>query len=100
MKIVFLPEARSEFLAAVKAYEDVRAGLGIRFRDEVDRCVLWISDHPELYRLRSAGYRRINLRTFPHHIPFVIRNDSLWIVAIAHSSREPEYWIERRQSTD
>jgi hypothetical protein len=37
MRIVFLPEARCEFLAAVKTYEDARAGLGLRFRDEVDR---------------------------------------------------------------
>jgi hypothetical protein len=46
--IRFVDEARNEFLDAISAYEKARAGLGRRFKDEVDRGVLWIADHPEL----------------------------------------------------
>ena len=67
-----------------------------RFKDEVDRYVLWIADHPELYRLRPGGYRRINLRVFPYYIPYVVRDETLWILAVAHAARKPLYWISRR----
>jgi toxin ParE1/3/4 len=98
MTITFLAEARAEFLEAVSYYESARLGLGQRFKDEVDRNVLWISDHPELCRLRPGGYRRVNLRTFPYYIPYIVRGSTLWILAVAHGSRKPEYWIRRKKS--
>ena len=99
MRITFLPQAKDEFLDAIAYYEEARHGLGQRFKEEVDRCVLWIAAHHELYRLRPGGYRRINLRVFPFHIPFITRDSTLWILAVAHSSRKPEYWIRRSSHT-
>jgi plasmid stabilization system protein ParE len=95
MKIVFLSEARNEFLDAISHYEEERPGLGQRFKDEVDRSLLWIAEHPELCRLRPGGYRRMNLRIFPYFIPYIIRGTTLWVLALAHGSRRPEYWIKR-----
>jgi plasmid stabilization system protein ParE len=70
-------------------------GLGQRFKDEVDRCILWSADHPELYRLRARSNRRVNLRGFRYYIPYIVREDTLWILAVAHASRKPRYWISR-----
>lgn len=95
MNIFFVPEARDEFLDAISYYEDARCGLGERFKQEADRCILWIAGNHELYRLRKTGYRRINLRVFPYHISFITRSSTLWILAVAHNSRKPEYWITR-----
>ena len=47
-------------------------------------------------RLRKGGYRRVNLKVFPFYIAYIIREDTLWIIAIAHSHRKPEYWIKRK----
>ena len=96
MTIRFVDEAQKEFLDAISDYEEARGGLGRRFKDEVDRCVLWTADHPELYRLRAGGYRRINLRVFPFYVPYVVRDQTLWVLAVAHASRKPLYWISRR----
>ena len=96
MIIRFVEEAQSEFLDAISGYEEARAGLGARFKDEVDRCVLWIAEHPELYRLRAGGYRRINLRVFPYYIAYIVRGETLWVLAVAHGKRKPLYWISRR----
>ena len=96
MKIRFVEEAQHEFLDAISDYEEARSGLGQRFKDEVDRSVLWVADHPELYRLRPSAYRRINLRIFPYYIPYIVREQTLWILAVAHASRKPLYWISRR----
>jgi len=43
-----------------------------------------------------SGYRRVNLKTFPYYIAYIVREDTLWILAIAHSHSKPEYWILRK----
>jgi plasmid stabilization system protein ParE len=96
--IRFVDEARREFLDAISYYEEARSGMGQRFKDEVDRCVLWIAGHPGLYRIRPGEYRRINLRVFPYYIPYIVRKETLWVLAVAHASRKPLYWIARRQA--
>lgn len=96
MTIRFVEEAQREFLDAISHYEEARAGLGQRFKDEVDRSILWVADHRELYRLRSGSYRRINLRVFPFYIAYVVREQTLWVLAVAHVGRRPLYWISRR----
>ncbi len=77
MTIRFVEEARQELLDAISHYEKIRVGLGARFKDELDRCVLWIADHAGLYRKRQVGYRRINLRVFPYYVPYIVRSETL-----------------------
>jgi len=57
--------------------------------------VEWILRFPEVPRLRQREYRRVNLRAFPHYVAYIIRGDTIWVVAIAHGHRRPEFWINR-----
>ncbi len=97
MKLVVLPQAADEFEDAVAHYEQKQAGLGRRFRDEVDQTVGWIAGNTGVPRLRPGGYRRVNLKVFPHYIAYLEIEDTVWILAIAHGHREPEYWIDRQR---
>ena len=96
MTIRFVEEAQREFLDAISYYEAARAGLGRQFKGEVARCVLRIAAQPELHQLRPGNYRRINLRVFPYYVPYIVRERTLWVLAVAHGSRRPHYWISRR----
>jgi len=98
VNVIFVEQAKFEFLDAIAYYKSAHARLGERFKDEADRSILWISDHPELFRIRPGGYRRINLRVFPYYIPYITRGSDLWILAVAHGYRKPEYWIERKDT--
>ena len=95
MTLITLEEADREFAEYVDYYESRELGLGLRFRDEVAGVVDWITRFPELPRLRRGGYRRVNLRVFTHYVAYVIRGDTIWVVAIAHGHRRPEFWIDR-----
>lgn len=95
MILRILDEATAEFADAIACYEDIESGLGVRFRLEVQAAAAWIESHPELYGLRPNGYRRVNLKVFPYYVAYVIHSEIIWILAIAHSARRPEYWIER-----
>jgi hypothetical protein len=68
MTLIVPQEAEEEFSQSVAYYESKESGLGIRFRDEVAATLDWILRHPELPRLRPRGYRRVNLRVFPHYV--------------------------------
>ena len=95
MKVRFLAEARLELIDTVSYYEGEFEGLGERFWNEVDEHVEWIARNPEVPRLREGGYRRVNLKVFPYHLPYLCRDSTLWVLAIAHNHRQPIYWIKR-----
>lgn len=97
MKIQILQEAEEDLAEAIVYYEEIEPGLGLRLKEEVRTVIRWIADHPEIPRLREKGYRGVNLKVFRYHIPFFVWNDVIWILAVAHGSRRPEYWIRRRK---
>lgn len=96
MTVRFVREAQQEFLDAMLYYEEAEPCLGRRFRAELEKTVRHLRDHPEIYRIRIVAQRRINLKTFPYYLPFIIRGETVWVLAVAHESRHPRYWIGRR----
>ena len=96
MTIRFLHEATLEFLDAITFYENEAPGLGRRFRAEVEESLKRLRDYPESSSLTPGGYRRMPLRVFPYQIIYVTRHPILWVIAIPHQRREPEYWIDRK----
>ncbi len=97
MTVEILQEAQDELNAAIAFYEDIEAGLGVRLKEEARAAIHWIETNPDAPRLRSKGYRRVNLKVFQHYVAYFIWADTIWIVAIAHGRRRPEYWLERKK---
>ena len=95
MTLVVLEQAEQEFIKSAGYYESREAGLGIRFRDEVVAAMNWILAHPDVPRMRPRGYRRVNLRVFSHYVAYVIRGETIWVVAIAHGHQRPEFWLRQ-----
>jgi hypothetical protein len=95
MRAVLIHEAEMEFWASVDYYERQEPGLGIRFKLEVDQFLAKIQSDPMQPRLRCECYRRVNLSVFRHYIAYVIRGDFVFVVAICHAHRKPEFWIQR-----
>src|SRR5262249_35704908 len=97
MTLIILGEAEEEFAQSVAYYESKEARLGARFRNDVAKGMQRILRHPDLPRVRPKGYLRLNLRAFSHYIAYIIRGETIWIVAIAHGHRRPEFWVDRFQ---
>ncbi|RPJ32162.1 MAG: type II toxin-antitoxin system RelE/ParE family toxin [Verrucomicrobiaceae bacterium] len=95
MNLRILEEAEVELTDAIARYQSMELGLGVRLKEEVKSTLAWIAGHPETPRLRFLGYRRINLKVFPYYVAYTIQADTVWVLAIAHSARRPEYWIRR-----
>jgi toxin ParE1/3/4 len=95
MKYEFHPEAEQELYEAATYYEAGLSGLGQEFGDEVNRVINVLLEHPELGARADDDLRHFVLRRFPFSVVYAAADQLLYIVAIAHGSREPGYWRTR-----
>jgi len=95
MRLVFAPEARQEFLAAERYYNQQLAGLGGTWRDEILTALRRIRRWPLACPVEHADIRRLTLSRFPYKLLYAVEPDHLYIIAIAHQHRQPDYWTRR-----
>ena len=94
--VIFHPEARAEFRVAVAQYEAERPGLGTTFALRARELVELARAFPHMGSPYDVpGVRRLFPRDFPYALAYLVVDDSLFIVAVAHGHREPDYWHER-----
>jgi toxin ParE1/3/4 len=92
----FHPEAQAELDAAIAYYEERRSGLGLDLQAEVQAAVDLIQRNPQLCPLhKDTAYRKRVLNRFPYTVFYLDREDSTWIMAVAHQKRKPGYWASR-----
>lgn len=54
-----------------------------------------LAAHPALGAEHLHGTRRLLLRRFPFDVVYIIENEKLVLVALAHHRRKPGYWQDR-----
>ena len=103
LRVRFYPAALQELRSSHAWYEERSPGAGGDFVDEVfgvvDRLIEWPNsarrvELPELAGL-DLEIRRAGTRRFEYGIVYYVRGSALWIVAIAHGKRRPNYWRTR-----
>jgi len=94
----FSDPAAAELSAAVQWYEKRRAGLGAEFFDAVTTTIALIQSHPEVGAVRPGrlASRQFKVHRFPYRVVYRLRDDDSYVVAVAHSSRRPDYWKHRQ----
>jgi len=95
MKYVFHPEAEVEFIAAIDYYEDCEPGLGYDFVIEVHSTLENILSFPKAWPILEEDIRRCQIRRFPYGIIYAVDEEVLFILAVMHLHRDPEYWKDR-----
>ena len=94
------PEASAELEDAAVWYDSQRPGLGLEFIQAVDAALESIAQWPQIGR-RVTGVpddvaaRKIPVHRFPYHVAYLEWEGVIRILAFAHDSREPGYWISR-----
>jgi plasmid stabilization system protein ParE len=87
--------AASELIKSAKFYERRNPTLGEAFLSTVEATLPRIQRNPELGRIGRMGTRSWKTKRFPFRIVYLEQPDRFWIVAVAHLSRRPDYWIRR-----
>ena len=93
--ISYHPAAEDELLNEIGYLELRMPGLGRRFYNEVRRAERLLSQFPESGPEVLPGIRKHSLRKFPFSLIYSIEKDGMLILAVAHHSRRPRYWLPR-----
>ena len=97
MKPVLLHDgAVAELHEAAAWYERRRPGLGVQFRTAVEKAVSRIQHNPQAgAHFRTSRFRYVLVRCFPYVVFFAESEQAVRVLAIAHASARPGYWISR-----
>jgi len=94
-QIEYHPEAQSEIQESVNWYNDKVDGLGLEFIFELKNAESQIIHNPESWPIYEAGTRRYLMKRFPYGIIYLVSEQKIQIVAVAHCKRKPGYWKKR-----
>ncbi|AFM14093.1 type II toxin-antitoxin system RelE/ParE family toxin [Turneriella parva] len=95
MTYSFHPEAEAEFNHAIDYYEEREIGLGYDFAIEVHDSIQNILKFPEAWNPLGDGIRSCLTNRFPYGVIYSKVDEEIFILAIMHCHREPDYWRKR-----
>ena len=94
-KYSFHPDAIAEFTHAVEYYDTCSEALGLDFATEVHATIERILTHPYAWTEMETDIRRCLVSRFPFGILYTIEDDHIFVLAVMHLHREPNYWKYR-----
>jgi plasmid stabilization system protein ParE len=88
--------AAQEFRQARALYARRSRRAAIRFIQAIDAALQQIAEDPERWPLYHDWHRWVKTKKFPYLLVYRhAGQDSLTVVAVAHTSRRPGYWRRR-----
>ena len=105
MKVRLHDEAVFDAAEAARWYSQQKRGLGREFSQELKRTLRLLRSDPGRLPLlesapRNVEVRRILMARFPYKIVFEVVKNEVVVLAVAHGSRRPNYWLSRRAPTN
>ena len=91
----FHSQAAEEYTNAIAYHIRIDPKIGKCLATEIDDLIEAICQHPERYREVRPGVQRHFSDVFPYAIFYMNQPKRIWIVAIMHMSRKPDYWKSR-----
>ena len=84
-------------------YEERREGLGLAFLAAVDRAVESVERWPRVGALVEdvpdpLEARQVSVLRFPYFVAYLIADDVIVVLGVAHVRRRPRYWSDRAGS--
>ncbi len=97
MRVSLSDEAQADADAAVDWYIGEGAFVAADdFADELDQALDLLNRFPELGRAIRRNTRTLPLHSFPYSLIYRVQVDVIRVIAVAHHSRRPGYWVGRR----
>lgn len=92
----FSAEAQQELLQAARWYlTEGGQAVAEQFEADMGRALRLLAGMPKLGRPLKAGVRTWPLKRFPYLLAYRVQGDMLSVIAVAHQSRAPGYWVGR-----
>jgi hypothetical protein len=103
MKLHVSELAQADAQEAANFYEQRVRGLGDRFLEHLNDALGHIEANSLRFGLLETlperrDVRRVILSPFSYFVAYQVRTDEIFVAAIAHTSRRPNFWIKRLKS--
>lgn len=86
------PRAFPDIREAYEWYEEESVGLGGAFVRAVDECLDRIAERPESFPVVLEDIHRAVMHRYPYGIFYILEEDTIFILALYHTSRDPKGW--------
>lgn len=90
------PQALEELIESAQFYELRQEGLGARFLDAIAGALKAVSKCPLAWKPDESGRRKYRVWKFPYVLIYKAMGSHVYILAVAHMSRRPGYWQNRK----
>lgn len=94
-QIDFHPEAIREIREAIEWYRQRDERVASELRELVAAAEALIQRSPEAWAAYLHGTRGFRFQKFPFVLAYVIRGETIFIIALAHTRLRPGYWRQR-----
>ena len=91
MSAEFDKEAKQEYFDAIRFYGKAAE----RFSDALAACIQKIQEPPTRFRQIAPNIRTCRVGKFPYQLLFTLKEDRVYIIAVKHDRRDPDYWRHR-----
>ena len=95
-QLIFSKVSDYDLKDTIDYYNWKQLGLGDRFFDNLYDKIEKIITNPSAYAKRYENVRCVKIGHFPFMIHFIDQTDSIVIIGILHTSRNPELWKKRK----
>ncbi len=93
------PEALEEVEEAVAYLDERSLWAGDQLAEAYDGAIESIRAHPERHHFIHREFRRCHLRRFPYSIIYRQQGTHIFVIALMHDKRHPDYWKHRIPNT-
>jgi toxin ParE1/3/4 len=92
----FHPQTEAEFAGHVDFYWERAPGLPAEYAAAVEEALTFIRTRPGAGAPVRGMLRSWRVRRFPYNIIYREEPERIYVLALAHHRRRPEYWRGRR----
>lgn len=96
-KIELTEEAESDFDNSYEYYAEEDVKLADKFFLQVNQSLQTIADNPQGFQNAFKNIRQSVIRKFPFIVYFRVEKLTIQVIAIFHTSRDPEIWKQRTE---
>lgn len=93
------PEALEELEEAVRYLDERTLWVADDLVETYDKAVENIRSHPERCHFIYREFRRCHLKRFPYSVIYRQQDDEVFVIAVMHDKRHPDYWKHRIPSS-
>jgi plasmid stabilization system protein ParE len=98
MPVEVHPEASAEVSDSASWYEARTTGLGAAYLDQVQAALRCVAESPLAFGFLKTPWRIHRVHRFPYGVVYRVASDRVFVIAVMHLHRRPDYWASRAAS--